>query len=328
MSFEGNRGIEEAIAKYYTEQNRETLYAVLESIGIRMHEDGQFLIPVIPPRAMTEGIDLENISVGDTFTAEEELHFQLHHLETKDGKRWLAAFTSVEECEKGKSVSTISYFIDALLKGCRDMSEAGVVINPWGQSFALTKELIGLMLDADRPENNISFKIGDITKLRVDAIVNPADRSLSGGKGLDGAIHRAAGIGLANECRNLNGCETGEAKITSGWLLPARYVIHTVGPVYREGDPTCRQLLHACYVNALELAKENDLHTIAFPAIATGAHRYPRQKAAAVALRAVSGWLTANPDYGMAVIMVCRDEEMRQCYQNVIDACAPAKEQE
>ncbi|MDY5797431.1 MAG: macro domain-containing protein, partial [Eubacteriales bacterium] len=101
---------------------------------------------------------------------------------------------------------------------------------------------------------------------------------------------------------------------------------HTVGPRYESGNPMCERYLHACYWNSLELAKERDLHTIAFPAISTGAYGYPKQEAAAVALKAVSGWLSANPDYGMAVIMVCRDHEMRQYYQNVIDACAPRKE--
>ena len=166
----------------------------------------------------------------------------------------------------------------------------------------------------------------DITKMKVDAIVNAANKSLLGGGGVDGAIHRAAGIGLTNECRKLGGCETGEARITGGWLLPAKYVIHTVGPRYREGNPKCEQLLYNCYWNSLELAKEYGLHTIAFPAISTGAYRYPKQEAAAIALRAVSGWLSANPDYGMAVIMVCRNDEMRQYYQNVIDACAPGRE--
>ena len=190
----------------------------------------------------------------------------------------------------------------------------------------LTKELINLILDADKPENHIYFEVGNITKMKVDAIVNAANKSLLGGGGVDGAIHRAAGIGLLEECRQLNGCEIGEAKLTGGWLLPAKYVIHTVGPRYKEDNPMCERLLHACYWNSLELAKEHGLHTIAFPAISTGAYRYPKQEAAAVALRAVAGWLAQNPDYGMAVIMVCRDNEMRQSYQNVIDAYATEKE--
>ena len=131
---------------------------------------------------------------------------------------------------------------------------------------------------------------------------------------------------LDEECAGLGGCETGEAKISGGWLLPAKYVIHTVAPRYKVGDPRCAGLLYACYRNSLELAKAHDLHTVAFPAISTGAYGYPKQEAAVIALRAVSDWLSANPDYGMAVILVCRDQETRTCYQNVIDGCAPGKE--
>ena len=195
-------------------------------------------------------------------------------------------------------------------------------------------ELKAQLLDKGVVENTGTLWQGDITRLKVDAIVNAAN---SRGLGcwhplhscIDNAIHSAAGLQLRQECDNiLQGSElaTGKAIITAGYNLPCRYVIHTVGPRYREGNPKCEQLLYNCYWNSLELAKEYELHTIAFPAISTGAYRYPKQEAAAIALRAVSGWLSANPDYGMAVIMVCRNDEMRQYYQNVIDACAPGRE--
>ncbi len=311
----GNKTIKEAIGRYYAESSEETLTAVLESIRIRMHEDGHFMIPVIPPEQMLDMIDPETVKVGDTVRSEEALRFKLHHLQTKDGRNWLVAFTGREEFEKGESASIISFFIDQFLKSCRNMAEDGVIINPWDKPFLLTKELIELIFAADKPQNHIYFEMGDITKLKVDAIVNAANRSLLGGGGVDGAIHRAAGPGLKEECRKLGGCETGEAKITGGWLLPAKYVIHTVGPIYRTGDPRCEKLLYACYRNSLEVAKAHDLHTVAFPAISTGAYDYPKQEAAVTALRAVSDWLSMNPDYGMAVIMVCMDQETRNCYQ-------------
>ena len=323
---EGNGVIENAISRYHAKQSKENLIVVLEAIRSRMHDDGHFMIPVIPSQAAINMIDPKNTKVGDTIISKEDLHFKLHHIETDDGKQWLAAFTSRSEYEKGESSSIISNFIESFLKGCKGMKESGIIINPWGKSFMLTSELVNLILDADKPENHIYFEIGDITKMKVDAIVNAANKSLMGGGGVDGAIHRAAGPGLLNECIHLGGCETGEAKITGGWLLPAKYIIHTVGPRYKANDPMCPRLLHACYWNSLEIAKEHDLHTIAFPSISTGVFRYPKQQAAIVALRAVSNWLKANPDYGMAVFMVCHDKEMRRCYQNVVDECAPRKE--
>ena len=135
---------------------------------------------------------------------------------------------------------------------------------------------------------------GDITKLKVDAIVNAANTSLLGGGGVDGAIHRAAGKELVEECRTLNGCKTGQSKITKGYNLPAKYVIHTVGPVWHGGNKIERELLKSCYETALNLAKENGIKTLAFPSISCGIYHFPLEEACKIATDTVKEFISQN----------------------------------
>lgn len=158
---------------------------------------------------------------------------------------------------------------------------------------------------------------GDITKTQCDAIVNAANNSLLGGGGVDGAIHRAAGPELLKECRTLGGCATGDAKISKGYLLPVKYVIHTVGPVYYDGEHNEEKLLESCYKRCLELAVQYQCQHIAFPSISTGAYRYPTSKAAKIAIETIQEFTQHNHDI-QCVEIVCFDDYTYQVYQELI----------
>ncbi|GAG78476.1 unnamed protein product [marine sediment metagenome] len=165
----------------------------------------------------------------------------------------------------------------------------------------------------------------DITKLNVDAIVNAANKTLLGGGGVDGAIHRAAGPELLEECKKIGGCETGQAKITKGYNLPAKFVIHTVGPVWSGGKRNEPELLASCYKTSLQLAKENGIKTIAFPAISCGVYHFPKEEAGKIALREISDFIKSPLERGGAelrgvlekIILVCFDDEMYEIYKKL-----------
>lgn len=157
---------------------------------------------------------------------------------------------------------------------------------------------------------------GDITKMKADAIVNAANNSLLGGGGVDGAIHAAAGPHLLEECMTLHGCHTGDAKITLGYDLPAKHVIHTVGPVYSGKSSDC-DMLRACYRNSLDLAKKADLHSIIFPAISTGAFGFPAKIAVEIAYDTIAEWQKENSKYKMQVALCAYDDRMYQLYKQV-----------
>ena len=158
---------------------------------------------------------------------------------------------------------------------------------------------------------------GDITKQAVDAIVNAANCSLLGGGGVDGAIHRAAGPELLAECRTLHGCETGKAKITKGYRLPAKYVIHTPGPVWHGGGHGEEELLRSCYRSCLELASQNGCRTVDFPSISTGVYRLPLEKASRIAIGAIAEYLAEHPEIER-VRMVCFDERTKAFYDRTL----------
>jgi len=164
----------------------------------------------------------------------------------------------------------------------------------------------------------LDIRQGDITKLEVDAIVNAANTKLLGGGGVDGAIHRAAGPELLEECRRIGGCPTGEARITKGYNLPARHVIHTVGPVY-SGKPQDSRLLTNCYLNSLKLAVENNLTTVAFPAISCGVYGYPIEDACKIAVNTSAEFLKAHPSLEK-IIFILFSEKDHAVYKDYLES--------
>lgn len=190
---------------------------------------------------------------------------------------------------------------------CSDMKES--IFKPEQQKSILRKEV-----------RNMHIKVvkADITKMKVDVIVNAANASLLGGGGVDGAIHRAAGRELLEECRSLHGCHTGEAKMTKGYRLPAKYVIHTVGPIWQGGTAGEQQLLEACYKNSLQIAIKEKFQSIAFPAISTGIYGYPKEEAANIAVNTIFSAAEGRVAEDFEVWLVAFDAETEQLYRQVI----------
>jgi O-acetyl-ADP-ribose deacetylase (regulator of RNase III) len=166
--------------------------------------------------------------------------------------------------------------------------------------------------------SRISVQKVDITKLRVDAIVNAANSSLLGGGGVDGAIHRVAGPQLLEECRTLGGCKTGEAKITKGYRLPAKWIIHTVGPIWRGGESEEHLLLAKCYQSCFDLASKSGIKSLAFPAISCGVYGFPIDEAVEIACRETEAALRSNEDF-QAVIFACFGDDVFSAYRSLLD---------
>ena len=286
------------------ERSWDNLTMVLEAVRNAMNEGEKLVIPIETP---PESSEPDNGIIMRTLPVEGE-------------KQYVACFTSGEELEKGQPTdhfnADIKFFLDEVFM---NPAAGGIIINPWNQGVMVDRELIELIFKVNllgKRENVICFETMDITTAETTCIVNAANNSLLGGGGVDGALNRAAGPKLLEECRTLHGCETGEAKITKGYNLKADYVIHTVGPIYScsEGDP---ELLRSCYWNCLELARANDIHSIAFPAISTGVYGYPLEEATRVAIDAVSDWININPHYGMAILFACFNERTKEVYESI-----------
>lgn len=238
--------------------------------------------------------------------------------ETSETAYFLPVFTSVAEAEKGVTIPVKEYRFKTLVETVLSWEEClGIAVNQWDKKLVLSRNMLKRVMNYNA-KSHITFVKGSVVEMHAGAIVNAANSSLLGGGGVDGAIHRAAGPGLLAECRTLNGCDTGNAKITGAYGITwADHIIHTVGPVY-SGKESDVEMLGACYRTSLDLALANNCGSIAFPCISTGAYGYPIKRAAKIALLAVSMWMNEHPDAVMEVYFCCfRDEEM-EAYKELL----------
>ena len=319
--FPGSEELEKKLEEFAADRNRETLAQCMEALRKAMHAGGNILFPVQPV----------TVPRGGSGAPARAIRMKL--ITTNDGKNWQVAYTSENKYKSRTSAkdpalaATIKqameqYIADAPGSNKAPENIAGIVLNPEKNPLFLTREMIGSIFKVEArvqraSRSGILVTRGDITKMKADCIVNAANCSLLGGGGVDGAIHRAAGPELLEECRKLDGCHTGEAKITGAYKLPAKYVIHTVGPIY-DGDEDDPKLLASCYTKSLDLAAKNNAHSIIFPNISTGVYGYPKEEAAQIALGTVGRWLSAHKGYVMHVVMCCYDQENFEIYERLV----------
>ena len=315
------RSIEDAIAVIHEndgEMTPETVFDVLETIRTAAAHGEQFIVPIEIPPSAAEIFPSDGVRFGETFEVPEDISLKIRPMRLKNGAFVYAAFTGTTEVTKGEDTSTITQNIETYLeKALMNPDIDGIMLNPWGLSFFLTKPLIKIIFERSLPcegENTVHIGTADITRAEVECIVSVGNNRLPDG-GVDSAVHCGAEQQLP---ASLNDCETDEAKITKGCHLNADFMIHTVGPVYSGTEDDAR-MLRRCYWNCLELARKNEIRSIAFPSISIGAAGYPPEEATEIALNTVADWLEINPGCGMAVVFACDDDAMAELYHRVWD---------
>ncbi len=305
---------ERAVFNWYLEGDEASLDPVFNSLREGLANEMEVLVPFAVP----DDRELKQAE-EDVYILEPGTNVNFMHID--EGDRFVVpVFTSVAEMRKGETIAVTPIQLAVLLDIFQEREDCnGIVINPWGKNFLLSKKIQG-MLEEYMPQSRIQVLQNGVLNAHVSAIVNAANTSLLGGGGVDGAIHRAAGKALLEECKKLGGCETGDAKITGAYEIKnADYIIHTVGPVYSGKDDDARQLA-SCYFKSLDLALANGCKSIAFPGISTGVYGYPLDEAAVVSLEAIAAWLSSHPDVVMNIYLCCFKKDEYEAYMRAMSA--------
>ncbi len=302
-------------AKGVTQQNS---IACLEAIRALMNSKGLFMIPVMPMRS------------ANAVKGQPVRQIQIQVVKSKDGRNWQVAYTSDKaysesKLKKGPVMALpVSELLGQYTKKVPGANKApeeivGIVLNPDHNAMFLPRNIIEEIFKVNQSaevaskNSTVVITRGDITKIKADCAVNSTNGALTTGGGVNGAIHEAAGAALDAACEAAGECMVGEVKITEGFDLPSKYIIHTVGPFY-DGTPVSAASLVNCYKNSLDLARKIDIHTIMFPNISTGQMGYPKDEACDLALEAVEQWIVNNKDYVMHIVFVCHNEENYALY--------------
>lgn len=290
--------------------------SVFNAFHTGIKNDMEMLLPIEVPA------DVLRRAIKEGDKADSEMKISIRSISAgEDGKYLIPLFTSEEEMKKGEETPVLNRNMKDLMDLLYNdpVRCLGFVVNPWGKKMILSKDTLEVIL-GHTYKSHINFIRGSVVDMAVGAIVNAANTSLLGGGGVDGAIHKAAGPELLEECRTLNGCETGKAKITGAYgITYADHIIHTPGPVY-SGKSEDADLLASCYTSSLDLALENGCTSIAFPGISTGVYGYPIEEATQVSLFAVAKWLNDHPDTVMDVYFCCFNDREYDAYKKLLEA--------
>ena len=349
-----NRELERILMGLQTDFSEDRLNEFTNALILRGLSGGELLVPMLVREDVQAPGDVQAPEETEDAARCQVAYQSL----TGDGEdEWIPAFTSEEEADKGERAELTQIGILDFLDFFTNLEGGltGIVFNPWGNQLLMPRDIVESILDAveefmnsiddldlsdeDLRELGIDFSdpddeedfsdvtadgavdlvLGDITELSADCIVNAANNTLMDGGGVNGAIHQAAGPELDEACRSLRGCGTGKAKITDGFRLPAKKIIHTVGPIYSGSEEDAR-LLADCYWNSLDLAAENDLHSIVFPCISTGIFGYPKDAAARIAVETTVDWMDSRvTDYPMKIMFCVHEEDDYDRYEAILD---------